>query len=151
MGELVVYLDSSSIVKRYVQEPGSSLVRDAYVKAYSAELVIAFSSWNLGEVLGAFDKAAVRGILSEDDYLIVKSRFLAETRRMFLLGILNIIPVRFRLLAECWKLVEKYHIYQADALQIVSAKDIKSAKFITGDKKLSEVASLEGLNAELTA
>ena len=48
----IVYLDSSSMVKRYVEEPGTKIVREAYLKAYSGELLIAFSLWNIGEVLG---------------------------------------------------------------------------------------------------
>ena len=40
MRGLIAYLDSSSIVKRYVEEPGSKTVRDVYLKAYTADLVV---------------------------------------------------------------------------------------------------------------
>ncbi len=123
----IAYLDSSSIVKRYVEEPGSDTIRGLYLKAYSAELIISFNSWNIGEVLGAFDKALTRGNLSQEDYLKARKRLLLET-----------------------SLLEKYHIYQADALQIVSAKIIGATQFFTGDKKLHEIANKEGLNSTLT-
>ncbi len=149
MKERVAYLDSSSLVKRYVEEPGSNLVKEIYLKAYSGELTIAFSSWNMGEVLGAFDKAHSRGILSHKNFLSAKNRFLLETRRLVRLGVLRLIPVRFKLLAGCWELLEKHHIYQADALQITSAKAANATKFFTGDKKICEVANAEGLETVL--
>ncbi|BCS92545.1 hypothetical protein [Metallosphaera javensis (ex Sakai et al. 2022)] len=41
--------------------------------------------------------------------------------------------------------MEKYHIYEADALQISSARYSSSSQFLTGDMRLKEVASREGL------
>jgi|YelNatPaOPRAMG01_1025707.scaffolds.fasta_scaffold44067_6 predicted nucleic acid-binding protein len=150
MREQVAYLDSSSLVKRYVKEPGSNIVRDIYLKAYSGELIIAFSSWNIGEVLGAFDKAHSRGILDGKSFLTAKNRFLLETRRLIRLGVLRLIPVRFKLLVECWTLLEKHHVYQADALQVASAKAVNAVKLFTGDKRIYEIADAEGLNTVLT-
>jgi predicted nucleic acid-binding protein len=150
MKDQKVYLDSSSLVKRYVKEPGSNIAREVYLKAYSGELTITFNSWNIGEVLGAFDKAHVRGILSSKNYSAAKSKFLLETRRLARLGVLRLIPVRFRLLIESWRLLEKHHLYQADALQIVSAKVVNATEFFTSDKRVYEAAKIEGLNAVLT-
>jgi predicted nucleic acid-binding protein len=150
MRGLIAYLDSSSIVKRYIEEPGSKTVRDVYLKAYSGESPIAFSSWNIGETLGAFDNACVKGALSPEDYLTVKRRFLIETRRLLRLGMLMLVPVKFKLLIESWNLIEKHHMYEADALQIASAKAVKAAQFFTGDKRVYETANIEGLKSTLT-
>ena len=110
---------------------------------------MAFSSWNIGETLGAFDKACVRGALSQEDYMTVKRRFLLETRRLLRLGVLRLIPVRFKLLIESWNLIEKHHIYEADAIQIVSAKALNATQFFTGDKRVHEAANMEGLKSTL--
>lgn len=150
MRDQTVYLDSGSLVKRYVEEPGSGIVREAYLKAYSGELKVAFSSWNVGEVLGALDRAHLRGMLDGRDYLVTKSRFLSETRRLVRLGVLRLIPVRLRLLIETWRLLERHHVYHADALQIVSAKFSGASEFFTADKKLHETAKAEGLHTVLT-
>ncbi|MGB9658920.1 MAG: type II toxin-antitoxin system VapC family toxin [Nitrososphaerales archaeon] len=150
MRGLVAYLDSSSVVKRYIKEPGSSIIRDIYLKAYSAELTLAFSSWNIGEVLGAFDKALMKNILNPEDFLKAKSRFLLEAKRLLKLGVLRLVPVRFKLLIKSWDILEKHHIYQADALQIASAKSVNATKFFTGDKRVYEVAKAEGLTTVLT-
>ncbi|MEM2864907.1 MAG: hypothetical protein QXR65_06545 [Candidatus Bathyarchaeia archaeon] len=77
------------MMKRYVEEPESKVVRDIYLKAYSEELVLAFSSWDIGEALDAFDKASARGILSCEEYLASKSLLLLETRRLIRLGALT--------------------------------------------------------------
>lgn len=142
-----VYLDSSAIIKRYVKEPGSEYVRKIYLKAYTGDMVISYSLWNVGEVLGVLDRARRLGRLDEETYAKTRLRFLVETRRMAKLGIAIIVPVKSKLLRDSWRLVEKYHIYQADALQIVTAKLVRSEQFITGDKDLYSVAVEEGLNA----
>jgi len=74
--ELAIYLDSSAIVKRYIEEPGSNVVRELYLKAYSGEVLLSFSVWNVGEVLGAFDRAKVISRVNEETYITVRRRFL---------------------------------------------------------------------------
>ncbi|QOJ79262.1 type II toxin-antitoxin system VapC family toxin [Infirmifilum lucidum] len=144
----VVYLDSSAVLKRYVREPGSSRVREVFLKAYSGELVLSYSVWNIGEVLGALDRARASGRLSGEAYELARRRFVLEARRMVKLGLALVIPLKIGVLKESWKLLEKHHIYEADALQIASAKYVNAAHFMTGDKRLHEVAVEEGLRSE---
>jgi len=49
---------------------------------------------------------------------------MGETIRLLRLRILRMVPVKTRLLIQTWHIIEKYHVYEADALQIVSAKHI---------------------------
>ncbi len=146
MEEAVVYLDSSAIVKRYIKEPGSNIVRNIYLKVYAGESTISFSIWNVGEVLGVFDKARIIGRIDDETYRVVRRRFLLETRRLVKLGPLIVIPLKMKILRSSWNLIEKYHIYEADAVQIASAKYINASQFLTGDKQLYEIAVNEGLN-----
>ncbi|MEM3712830.1 MAG: hypothetical protein QXR97_04770 [Thermoproteota archaeon] len=67
--------------------------------------------------------------------------------RLLKLGRLLLIPIRMKILSEGWKLVEKHHIYQADALQVVSAKTVGALQFLTSDEKLHYVAEKENLNS----
>ncbi len=60
-----VYLDTSSIVKRYVEEKGSKLVDDVYGRAEVGALRISFSMWNVGELIGALDQHRSRKVISE--------------------------------------------------------------------------------------
>jgi len=147
MKEQIVYLDSSVIVKRYIEEPGSNIVRELYLKAYSGEIILSYSIWSIGEVLGAFDRARSIGRIDNEIYDVVKRRFLLETRRMAKLKPTLIIPLKMRVLRDSWELVEKYHIYEADAIQIASARYVNASQFLTGDKRLHEVAIEEKLDS----
>ncbi len=143
----VVYLDSSAIVKRYVLEPGSDLVAKVYHKVLNGEVILSFSAWNIGEVLGVLDRYYRRGWLSVEDYEEARYQFIGETVRLLRLKLLKIIPVKTRLLIQTWPIIEKYHIYEADALQIVSAKRINAQKLYTGDRQVHEIATREGINS----
>ncbi|GBC71828.1 hypothetical protein HRbin02_01616 [Candidatus Calditenuaceae archaeon HR02] len=147
----VVYLDSSAIVKRYIKEPGSNVVRELYIRAYSGDVTLSYSIWNVGEVLGALDRAKSIGRIDDEKYDISKRRFLTETRRMLKLGLIIMVPLKMRILGESWELIEKHHIYAADAIQITSSKYVNASQFLTGDKRLHEVAVEENLNSKYLA
>lgn len=144
-----IYLDSSVIVKRYIKEPGSEEVKKIYLKAYSGENIIAYNVWNIGEVLGVFDRARIIKRIDKETYNVVRRRFMLDVKRMIKLGALILIPINMNLLVEGWRLIEEHHIYEADAIQIVSAKSIKADRLLTGDKHLHEIALSEGLNSTL--
>ncbi|MEM1611334.1 MAG: type II toxin-antitoxin system VapC family toxin [Sulfolobales archaeon] len=144
-----MYFDSSAIVKRYILEAGSDVVSNIYNRVLRGEALLSFSLWNIGEVLGVLDRYYRRGWLCEEEYRLARYQFIEETIRFLKLGVLRLIPIRSKLLAQTWKLIERYHIYEADALQIVSAKLINAQEFYTGDQKLYEVAIKEGLNSRL--
>ena len=148
MSEKIIYLDSSVIVKRYVKEPFSNRVRECYLQVYSGDVVLSFSTWNIGEVLGVFDRARRVGRIDEDTYNTVKKRFLLELRRLIKLKRIILIPIKMKILVDSWKLIEKYHIYQADALQIASAKEANATEFLTADKVVHRVAVKENIKSK---
>lgn len=43
--------------------------------------------------------------------------------------------------------MKKYHVHEADALQIVSAKHIEAQRLYTGDKQVHEIAVKEGIDS----
>ena len=59
-----VYLDTSTIVKRYVEEKGSQLADDIYARAEVGALRISFSMWNVGELIGEFTAAFRQPVLA---------------------------------------------------------------------------------------
>lgn len=103
--------------------------------------------WNIGEVLGALDRAVRKGKLAEEEHAIARRRFLLETGRLMRLKLLLVAPFKGRLLFEAWRIIEEHHIYQADALQIATAKHVACTKFLTGDVGLHNIALREGLNS----
>jgi predicted nucleic acid-binding protein len=145
---MLVYLDTSAIIKRYVIERGSNLMNEVYEKALSGNVLLSFSVWNIGEVLGVLDKYRRRRWLDDENYLKARIQFLGETLRLIKLRLIKVIPVSTSLLKQSWNLIEKYHIYQADALQLLSAKYVNSERFYTADMSLHEIAIKENLKSE---
>ena len=143
-----LYLDSSAIVKRYVLEEGTEKVKDTYLEALSGTAILNFSIWNIGEVLGALQAYYRRKWLENDDYTAARESFVAETTRLIKLGVAKVIPVRSKLLTQSWLFVEKYHIYVADALQIVSAKNLGVDRLLSGDRRLVDVSREEGVESD---
>ena len=144
-----VYLDSSALIKRYIKEKDSEIVEGLYKEAYSGEVRLITSLWNVGEALGVFDRSRRRGLIDEKTYDFIRRALLADIKRLSRLGVLELVPVHSMLLADAWNVLQRHHIYQADALQIVSAKYGSAEEFYTADKRLHRVASEEGLNSIL--
>ena len=138
-----LYLDSSAIVKRYVEESGTPLLGDLYRAAEQESVLLQFSLWNVGEVLGVLDSYQRRGWIKESQHRQAVSNFAAETAKLVRLGTLNVLPVKHRYLLSTWELIRLHHIYQADALQTVTAAASNASALITADKELQK-ASLKG-------
>jgi len=147
MNVKLAYLDSSSIVKRYIEEKGSQVVDVVYEKAEASKLRFAFSVWNAGEALGVLDRYLSRGLLSEDDFKTALSDFLSESIKMARLGSLQILPITTKSLTESWLLILKHHIYVADALQVSTSKEAGCNLILSADDELIQIAKKEGIDA----
>jgi predicted nucleic acid-binding protein len=147
MTELIVYLDSSAVAKRYVEEKGSDLVDRIYSGAETGGIQMAFSIWNVGEVLGVLDKYRAKRILSESEWRISFRNLALESTKMLRLGALIVCPITSDALVDSWVVSIGSHIYQADALQIVSARELGCGLLLTADGKLLEAAKSCGLRA----
>ncbi len=147
MNERSVYLDTSSIVKRYVEEKGSRIADLVYARAEAGASQIVMSLWNIGEVLGVFDSYRSRRLLDDDSVLEALRTFLAESEKMTRLGSMQILPLATDTLTETYALVLKHHIYQADALQIATCKTSVSRLLLSADRRLLKVARAENLEA----
>jgi predicted nucleic acid-binding protein len=141
--EEVYFLDTSAIVKRYVLEPGSSLVDEVYSNAYRGLVKLAFSYWNIAEAAVVFDKYERRLGLNARRLL---SSLLSESATLSRLRRLLVVGVSPSILRESVELVLRHHVYVAEALQVASAKSIKSDRFVTGDGDLARIAEAEGLS-----
>ena len=138
-----LYLDSSSIVKRYVQEKGSDSANLIYSKCDAKELSISYSIWNVGETLGVMDQYRQRGWITQQQHSHAVRNFAGESLRLIAIDALQVMPVNSSALSDSWDLIGKHHIYQADALQIVSCKRSKADILVTADRSLLETAMKE--------
>ncbi len=141
--EGIYYLDTSALVKRYVEEPGTKIIDGVFDDAYKGVKTISFSYWNLGEAVVVFDK--YERIIGVDAKRLLRDmlreiKTLAKLHRIIMIGIDPLI------LRRSINVALKHHIYIADALQIISARESKSTLFITADKQLAHISEIEGLN-----
>ncbi len=137
------YLDTSALVKRYVDEPGSNVVDNIFSNCYRGISKISFSYWNVAEAAVVFDKYERKLGLNARKLL---RNLLRETKTLVKLHRLKIVEISPRILKETIKLALKHHIYVADALQIASAIKAGSNILVTGDKDLARIAETENLN-----
>ena len=146
MKEQTVYLDSSSIVKRYLTENGSDVVDWFYRAAEVGRIALGFSLWNVGEVIGTLDRRRRQGDIDEAHFSGALDNFYGENEKMLRLNSLRILNVDGSVLRASWRLIPRHHTYAADALQVASAKELSSDLFVSADKRLCEVAGEEDLS-----
>lgn len=143
----LVYLDSSAVVKRYIEEEGSEVTDTVYHRAEARKLRFAFSLWNIGEVIGALDRYASRDLLTKETFRTALTHFIAESIKMVRLQSLQILPLTANCLIQSWQTLLKNHIYEADALQISASKEAGCDLLLTADTRLTRAARKEGLEA----
>lgn len=135
---MILYLGTSSMVKLYVDEAYSDLVRE-WVK--DAEIV-ATCRLAYTEIVSALDKRFRKGDLSKSDYDSLVKRLSHDW--------VNFVKVDFDDL-DAGRLVKKYGLRRFDAIHLSAAKLIKREHggillcFSSADEKLRGAASEEGL------
>lgn len=147
MNGTTVYLDSSAIVKRYIAEEGTGVVDDLYRRAEARDLRLAFSLWNVGEVVAAVAKAERRRWITRAQQEAAIWSFLRESLKLRDLGSLQVVPVRGDLLAGAVPLVLRRGVGQGDGLQIATCVDLGAAAIVSADRRLLEAARGENLVA----
>jgi len=147
MRGLLVYLDTSSLVKRYIEEEGSQVIDKVYEEAEAGRIRAAFSVWNVGETLGVLDRYHTRNLISDRDLEAALRSLASESMKMIRLNSLQVLPITSENIIESWLLVLRHHIYEADALQISSSKEAGCNLFLGADARLIQAARKEGINA----
>lgn len=139
------YLDTSALLKRYVQEPGTLGVDIIFDRASAAAISIATSVWNLGEAFGVLDYRRRRRLLTDREFRLATHSLTTEVLELMRTGAMQVYPIRTLLLTESWAVVLTQHLYQADALQIITCNDSKSRVLITSDQLLRTTSEALGL------
>ncbi len=141
------YLDTSAMLKHYVTELGTEIMDAVYDKAETGDLGITISLWNIGEFLGALDQKRRRGWLPEKEFERLKEDFADELFKLIRLKSIEIVPVQTQILTKTWNVLMTHHLYEADALQIVTCMESKNDALISGDEKLVDESRKNGLEA----
>jgi predicted nucleic acid-binding protein len=103
--------------------------------------------WNVGELIGALDQHLSRKVISEIQFRTSTRDLVAETIKLFRLGHLNMRSPTAKIFADAWSLIFSSHIYEADAIQIATAKSLECDLFLSADAELVEVAKQTNLQA----
>lgn len=137
---MILYLDTSSLVKLYVEEEGSQAVRDQI----SAAEAVATSHIAYAEVRAAFARKQQEGELSQEEYERILDDFHKEW------GTYLAIRVSEAIIALAGDLAERHGLRGFDAIHLSSAlalrDEVKSyIAFSSADERLQAAAKAEGL------
>ncbi|WP_337861084.1 type II toxin-antitoxin system VapC family toxin [Ferroplasma sp.] len=139
------YLDTSAIVKRYLNEDSSDKVDEIFKKVYAGENKIIISVIVFGEISTVFDKYEQRGVINNAQFYY--SEFLNEMLKLTKVNSIQVINITAENIIKSGKMCIKKHIPLMDTIHIVSA--FNSDIFITADKAQYSTAKELNFNALL--
>lgn len=137
---MIVYLDTSSLVKLYVEEAGSAIVRDVTQKAS----VIATSKIAYAEARAAFARKQ-----RDDGFSITALKKIVEDLNRDWESYF-IIEVTDGIIRSAGDIAEKYLLRGFDSIHLASAVSLKGkirgeVYFSSADAKLNRAAGKEGI------
>ncbi len=133
------FIDSSALVKRYIEEPGSERVLELMGKAKE----IAVSIICVPEVMSACNRLLRENKIKQEQYEWIKDEFLLDIAEFVVIDITSEVIIKS---IYC---LEKGALRSLDALHISSAIEYKCGLFVTGDLRQHAIASSMGLKLEL--
>lgn len=137
---MILYYDTSALIKRYVEEDGSKEVDHLW----EGGTAIITSTVAFAEIMAAFSRKYREGILSRADYLKTISEFKNEYSKLIL------VSMNPDLNQVIEKLLFKHPLRGFDAIHLASALLIQkegplTVRFVCFDRQLNKAAVEEGL------
>lgn len=138
---MILYLETSNLVKLYAEEADSGKITASVREAD----VVATSIISYAEARAAFSRKFREKDIEEKDYRQIKKYLENDWESYFVLFI------GMETVKSAGDLSEKYGLRGFDALHLASALELKRAtaagvKFSTSDARLREAAAREGLS-----
>ncbi|GEM_PF-1489804 len=124
MPTVVYFLDSSALVKRYIDEAGSWWIQQVLSHPPSA----AMAEIGVVEVVAAFARRWRMGEITADEYRFAREVFLRDA------GHYQMVPTDRAVIEEATELLDRHPLRAYDALQLATAL------------RLSDVLAEEGLS-----
>ena len=133
-----VFFDTSSFVKRFVEEVGSKQADDITQEASEIGLsIICFP-----EIISALNRKLRSGFITEKTYLDLKKDILDDIEDI---DIINLTP---EVLKKTTELLEKNTLRSLDAIHIACALDWQAELFVSSDERQVSAAQASGLKVE---
>jgi hypothetical protein len=132
------FIDSSALIKRYVEEIGSEKVDDLFTIA--SEIIL--SPITKIEIHSTIDRLKCERLLSNKDY----SRLTKEIHHDF--KYFSVLPFNHQIELQSIHLIEKHHLRTLDSIQLASCLSQKDSidSFVVSDRKLKMAAKKENCN-----
>jgi predicted nucleic acid-binding protein len=133
-----VFLDSSALAKRYVQEPGSDIVDRVLALASS----LGVSVLSVPEVGSALCRLRRERKLSPKQYSKAKQALCEDIEDA------SIVHITDQVVARAVELLERWPLRSSDAVQVASAAEWSADLFVSADERLCLAARGYGLCVE---
>jgi len=135
---LNVFLDSSALAKRYVQEPGSARVDEILLAASS----LGISMICVPEIVSALCRNRRERKLPQQQYLQAKQALFDD------LGDASVVNVTDQVVARAVELLERWPLRSSDSLHVASAAEWGADLFVSADDRQCAAARGYGLRVE---
>jgi predicted nucleic acid-binding protein len=135
---LNVFLDSSALAKRYVQEPGSDRLEEILISASS----LGISVIGLSEVVSALCRRRRESKLTRQQYFKAKQALFEDIEDV------SVIHITDQVMARAVDLLERWPLRSSDALHVASAAEWSADLFVSADDRQCAAARRYGLRVE---
>lgn len=133
-----VFLDSSALAKRYVQETGSERVEEILSLASS----LGISVISLSEVVSALYRRRREKKLSHQQYLKARQALFEDAEDA------SVVAVTDQVVTRAVELLERWPLRSSDSLHIASAAEWAADLFVSADERQCTAARSYGLQVE---
>lgn len=124
-----VFFDSSALVKRYLEEPGSDKVERLCRR--SSRIIVSITC--LPEIISALNRRKREEAVSSRQYLIIKDSLLLEFEDFLS------CPLTPQVIASTIGILEQFPLRAMDAIHLACAAEV-SALFVSADLRQLEAA-----------
>lgn len=135
---LYVFLDSSALAKRYIEEAGSERVEQILLSATSLGLSVLC----LPEIISALSLRRRERRLTASQYGSAKRALLQDV------GDSSIINLTDKVVARATELLEPWPLRSSDSIQVASAAEWATDVFISADERQCAAARAYGLQVQ---
>jgi predicted nucleic acid-binding protein len=136
---LNVFLDSSALAKRYIEEKGSDRVQ-AILSSASG---LAVSVICVPEIVSALCRRRREHKLSTEEYRNAKASVLSDLDDATVIGITE------EVVAQAVALLERFPLRSADALHVACAAEWSTDLFVSADNRQCRAARAHGLKVQV--
>ena len=133
-----IFFDSSSLAKRYIEEPGSERIE----KICSQATEIGVSLICLPEIISALSRLRRNSILTKGQYLVTKDALMRDFEDI------SVCNITSEVIGQTIHIIEINPIRTLDALHIGCALEWKAEVFVSSDLRQLSAAKKMGLKSE---